>query len=57
VLSSLPPSATGHIGIAPYPLGYIWIGQSNKPVPFQAPGLDKGILIDEFFNGYPVSYQ
>ena len=57
VLSTLPPTATGYIGIAPYPIGYIWIGQSNKPVTFQAPGLDKGILIDEFFNGYPVNFQ
>lgn len=57
VLSTLPPSATGHIGIAPYPEGYIWIGQFNNPVKFQASGLDKGILIDEFYNGYPVSFQ
>jgi hypothetical protein len=57
VLSTLPPSATGHIGIAPYPIGYIWIGQFNNPVTFQAPGLDKGILMDEFFNGYPVYFQ
>jgi hypothetical protein len=57
VLSTLPPSATGHIGFAPYPIGYIWIGQFNKPVTFQAPGLDRGILMDEFYNGYPVYYQ
>jgi uncharacterized protein (TIGR03437 family) len=57
VLSTLPPSGTGHIGVAAYPYGYIWIGQFNKPVTFQAPGLDKGILMDEFFNGYPVYYQ
>jgi uncharacterized protein (TIGR03437 family) len=57
VLSTLPPTATGYIGIAPYPLGYIWIGQFNNPVTFQAPGLDKGILMDEFFNGYPVYFQ
>jgi hypothetical protein len=57
VLSTLPPTATGHIGIAPYPFGYIWIGQFNNPVTFQAPGLDKGILMDEFFNGYPVYFQ
>jgi uncharacterized protein (TIGR03437 family) len=57
VLSTLPPTATGHIGIAPYPIGYIWIGQFNTPVTFQAPGLDKGILMDEFFNGYPVYFQ
>ena len=57
VLSMLPPTVNGYIGIAPYPFGYLWIGQFNNPVTFQAPGLDKGILIDEFFNGYPVSYQ
>jgi uncharacterized protein (TIGR03437 family) len=57
VLSMLPPSGTGYVGIAPYPIGYIWIGQFNKPVTFQAKGLDKGILIDEFFNGYPVKFQ
>ena len=57
VLSTLPPSGTGYIGIAPYPIGYIWIGQFNTPVTFQAPGLDKGILMDEFFNGYPVNFQ
>jgi hypothetical protein len=57
VLSALPPSGTAYIGIAPYPIGYIWIGQSNKPVTFQASGLDKGILIDEFFNGFPVYFQ
>jgi uncharacterized protein (TIGR03437 family) len=57
VLSALPPSGTAYVGIAPYPIGYIWIGQSNTPVSFQATGLDKGILIDEFFNGYPVYFQ
>ena len=57
VLSALPPSGTAYVGIAPYPVGYLWIGQSNTPVTFQAPGLDKGILIDEFFNGYPVYFQ
>jgi uncharacterized protein (TIGR03437 family) len=57
VLSTLPPSATGYVGIAPYPIGYIWIGQFNKPVTFQAPGLDKGLLMDEFFNGFPVGYK
>ena len=57
VLSTLPPTATGYVGIAPYPDGYIWIGQYNKPVTFQATGLDKGILMDEFFNGFPVGYK
>ena len=57
VLSSMPPSGTGYIGIAPYPIGYIWIGQFNNPVTFQASGLDKGILMDEFYNGFPVYFQ
>jgi hypothetical protein len=57
VLSTLPPTGTGYIGIAPYPTGYIWIGQSNNPVTFQATGLDKGILMDEFFNGFPVYFK
>jgi hypothetical protein len=57
VLSTMPASATAYIGIAPYPIGYIWIGQFNNPVTFQASGLDKGILMDEFFNGYPVGYK
>jgi len=57
VLSTLPPTGTGYIGIAPYPTGYIWIGQSNNPVTFQATGLDRGILMDEFFNGLPVYFK
>jgi uncharacterized protein (TIGR03437 family) len=57
VLSTVPPTATAYIGIAPYPLGYIWIGQANNPVVFQPKGLDRGVLMDEFFNGYPVYFQ
>ena len=57
VLSTLPPTATAYIGIAPYPIGYIWIGQANNPVVFQAKGLDRGVLMDEFYNGYPVYFQ
>lgn len=57
VLSFLPTTATGYIGIAPYPLAAIWIGQSNNPLTFQAQGLDRGILVDEFFNGFPVYFQ
>jgi uncharacterized protein (TIGR03437 family) len=57
VLSTLPPTGTGYVGIAPYPLGYIWIGQSNNPVTFQATGIDRGILMDEFFNGYPIYFK
>jgi uncharacterized protein (TIGR03437 family) len=57
VLSALPPTATGNVLGILYPMGYIWIGQFNNPVTFQAPGLDKGILIDEFYNGFLVSFQ
>ena len=57
VLSLLPATGTGYIGIAPYPLGAIWIGQMNNPVTFQATGLDKGILVDEFFSGFPVYFK
>ena len=57
VLSTMPPTGSAYIGIAPYPIGYIWIGQFNNPVSFKANGLDKGILIDEFFNGFPVYFK
>ena len=57
VMGTMPPTQTGYIGIAPYPQGYLWIGQFNNPVTFQATGLDKGILIDEFFNGFPVYFK
>jgi uncharacterized protein (TIGR03437 family) len=57
VLSTLPPSGTGSILSSTFPLGLLWIGQPNKPVNFQATGLDKGILVQEYVNGYPVSFQ
>jgi hypothetical protein len=57
VLSTLPPTASYNIGIAPVPEGYIWIGQFNNPVTLQATGLDRGILMDEFFNGFPVYFK
>jgi len=57
VLSAMPSTETAYIGIAPYPLGYIWIGQFNNPVTFPAIGLDRGILMDEFYNGFPVYFQ
>jgi hypothetical protein len=59
VLSTLPPSGFGVSGAVPtsFSLGYIWIGETNNPVTFQATGLDKGILIQQFLNGYPVSFQ
>jgi hypothetical protein len=57
VLSTLPPSETVYLGIAPIPAGYLWIGQFNNPVTFQATGLDRGVVIDEFFNGFPVYFK
>lgn len=57
VLSTLPPTTTYNIGNYPVPEGYIWIGQFNNPVTFQATGLDKGIVMDEFFNGFPIYFK
>ena len=57
VLSTLPQSGTSSILSSTFPLGLLWIGQPNKPVNFQATGLDKGILVQEYVNGYPVSFQ
>jgi uncharacterized protein (TIGR03437 family) len=57
VLSTLVPSTTYNIGTFPVPEGYIWIGQFNNPVTFQASGLDKGVVIDMFFNGFPVAFK
>jgi len=57
VLSLLPPSGTGQSGTLSYPLGWMWIGQYNNPVAFQAQGLDRGIVSDAFFNGLAVSFQ
>jgi uncharacterized protein (TIGR03437 family) len=57
VMSTLPPTTTTNIGTFPVPEGYIWIGQFNNPVTFQATGLDKGIVMDEFFNGFPVYFK
>jgi uncharacterized protein (TIGR03437 family) len=57
VLSSLLPTGSYNVGTVPVPYGYIWIGQFNNPVTFQATGLDKGIVIDQFFSGFPVFFQ
>jgi uncharacterized protein (TIGR03437 family) len=57
ILSTLPPSGSYNIGIAQIPEGYIWIGQFNNPATFQASGLDRGILMDEFFNGFPIYFK
>lgn len=57
ILSTLPASGTGQNGTLTYPLGWIWIGQYNNPVTFQAPGLDRGILTDVFFSGTGVYFK
>jgi uncharacterized protein (TIGR03437 family) len=57
ILGTLPPSGTGQNGFVTYPLGWIWIGQYNTPVTFQAQGLDRGIYTDVFFNGVGVYFQ
>lgn len=57
VLSMLPPSASGQSGTFTYPLGWIWIGQYNDPVTFQAAGLDRAIITDVFWNGYGIYFQ
>jgi hypothetical protein len=57
ILGTLPPSGSGQSGSVTYPLGWIWIGQYNTPVTFQATGLDRGILTDVFFNGIGVYFQ
>jgi hypothetical protein len=39
------------------PLGFVFIGQYNNPVPFQATGVDRGILTDVFFSGSGVLFE
>ncbi len=57
LLSTLPPSGTETSGSFVYPLGFIWVGQYNTPKTFTAPGLDRGIISDAFFQGKIVNYQ
>jgi uncharacterized protein (TIGR03437 family) len=57
ILSTLPASGLGQNGTVTYPLGWIWIGQYNNPVEFQAPGLDRGIFTDVFFSGTGVLFK
>jgi uncharacterized protein (TIGR03437 family) len=57
VLSALPPTGTAQFQGIPYALGWIWIGQYNKPTSFSAKGLDSGIVTDIFQNGYGVLFQ
>jgi len=57
LLSLLPPSGTGESPTISYPLGWIWIGQYNKPTSFTAGGLTSGIITDIFYNGIGVFFQ
>jgi uncharacterized protein (TIGR03437 family) len=57
VLSALPPSGPYVVGGVTYPLGFVWIGQYNKPVGFSAPGLDRGIISDIFYYRQEVNFQ
>lgn len=57
LLSTLPPSGTQTSGSFVYPIGFIWVGQYNTPKTFTAPGLDRGVISDAFFQGKIVNYQ
>jgi hypothetical protein len=57
VLSTLPPSATEKNGTETIPLGYIWMGEYDTPITFQAPGLDRGIITDIFYLPRDVQYH
>jgi uncharacterized protein (TIGR03437 family) len=57
ILSTLPASASLQVGSVTVPLGFLYIGQYNNPVTFQAPGLDRGIFTDVFFGGTGVLFQ
>ncbi len=57
ILSGLPSSGTGQNGAFSYPLGWIWIGQYNKPTEFSATGLDRGIITDIFYQSAGIYFQ
>jgi hypothetical protein len=57
ILSSLPPSGSGNNSGYVYALGWMWIGQYNKPTSFSATGLDRGIITDIFYNSEGVYFQ
>jgi len=57
VLSTLPPSAFLANGNLQQPLGFIWIGQYDTPLTFQATGLDRGIVTNIFFLPREVQYK
>jgi uncharacterized protein (TIGR03437 family) len=57
ILSTLPPSASIADGSYSFPLGWIWIGQYDKPTSFTAKGLDAGIITDLFNSGLGVFFQ
>ena len=57
VLATLPAGAAPEAVGANYMTGSIQIGQYNRPVTFQAQGLDRGIVTDIMFNGVYVNFQ
>jgi uncharacterized protein (TIGR03437 family) len=57
VLSVLPPSGGTTAGGVTYPLGFVAIGQYNKPTVFSAAGLDRGIITDIFYYQVEVNFQ
>ena len=57
VLATLPPSATTKNGTEVIPLGFIWIGEYDTPLTFQAKGLDRGVITDIFYLPRNVLYH
>lgn len=54
VMSFLPPSGSALNG---NPLGYLWIGQYDNPLEFQASGLDRGLMTDVIYYLRMVRFQ
>ena len=58
VLSTLPPTGTGQNAAGfTFPNAWLWIGQYNNPRVFNAPGLDRGLMTDIFYNGAGLYFQ
>ena len=54
VLSFLPPSGSTARGD---PLGYLWIGQYDTPLEFQAQGLDRGLMTNVIYYLRTVRFE
>lgn len=54
VLSFLPPSGSTARGD---PLGYLWIGQYDNPLEFQAQGLDRGLMTNIIYYLRTVRFE